>query len=221
MSDTNAFASNSSLMGILTLRDIEFHRNENLLFSGINASLEFGDILQIEGPNGSGKTTLLRLITMALSPCLGEITWQGENITYIRERYLKNVLFLGHQPGLNESLSAEENLIWWRRLNKSNSLSDSDALKRTGLIKYKSIACSHLSAGQVRRAALARLHVAEAKLWILDEPFSALDKEGSRELKILILDHLSRGGIVVLSTHHDLEIKNMKRISLVSSRQAC
>jgi heme exporter protein A len=78
-----------------------------------------------------------------------------------------------------------------------------------------------LSAGQVRRAALARLHVAEAKLWILDEPFSALDKEGSRELKILILDHLNRGGIVVLSTHHDLEIKNMKRISLVSSRQAC
>ena len=64
-------------MGILTLRDIEFHRNENLLFSGINASLEFGDILQIEGPNGSGKTTLLRLITMALSPYLGEITWAG------------------------------------------------------------------------------------------------------------------------------------------------
>jgi len=206
--DTNIFA----------LRNIEFHRNGNLLFSDISTSLESGDILQIEGPNGSGKTTLLRLITMALSPCLGEITWQGENVTHIREKYLKDVLFLGHQPGLNESLSVEENLIWWRRLNKSNSLTDSDALKRTGLIGYKSISCSHLSAGQLRRAALARLHVAEAKLWILDEPFSALDKEGSSELKILLLEHLSRGGIVVLSAHHDLEIKNMKRISLVSSR---
>ena len=208
MPDTNIFA----------LRNIEFHRNGNLLFSDISTSLESGDILQIEGPNGSGKTTLLRLITMALSPCLGEITWQGENVTHIREKYLKDVLFLGHQPGLNESLSVEENLIWWRRLNKSNSLTDSDALKRTGLIGYKSISCSHLSAGQFRRAALARLHVAEAKLWILDEPFSALDKEGSSELKILLLEHLSRGGIVVLSAHHDLEIKNMKRISLVSSR---
>ncbi len=208
MPDTNIFA----------LRNIEFHRNGNLLFSDISTSLESGDILQIEGPNGSGKTTLLRLITMALSPCLGEITWQGENVTHIREKYLKDVLFLGHQPGLNESLSVEENLIWWRRLNKSNSLTDSDALKRTGLIGYKSISCSHLSAGQLRRAALARLHVAEAKLWILDEPFSALDKEGSSELKILLLEHLSRGGIVVLSAHHDLEIKNMKRISLVSSR---
>ena len=203
---------------IFALRNIEFHRNGNLLFSDISTSLESGDILQIEGPNGSGKTTLLRLITMALSPCLGEITWQGENVTHIREKYLKDVLFLGHQPGLNESLSVEENLIWWRRLNKSNSLTDSDALKRTGLIGYKSISCSHLSAGQLRRAALARLHVAEAKLWILDEPFSALDKEGSSELKILLLEHLSRGGIVVLSAHHDLEIKNMKRISLVSSR---
>ena len=208
MPDTNIFA----------LRNIEFHRNGNLLFSDISTSLESGDILQIEGPNGSGKTTLLRLIAMALSPCLGEITWQGENVTHIREKYLKDVLFLGHQPGLNESLSVEENLIWWRRLNKSNSLTDSDALKRTGLIGYKSISCSHLSAGQLRRAALARLHVAEAKLWILDEPFSALDKEGSSELKILLLEHLSRGGIVVLSAHHDLEIKNMKRISLVSSR---
>ena len=208
MPDTNIFA----------LRNIEFHRNGNLLFSDISTSLESGDILQIEGPNGSGKTTLLRLITMALSPCLGEITWQGENVTHIREKYLKDVLFLGHQPGLNESLSVEENLIWWRRLNKSNSLTDSDALKRTGLIGYKSISCSHLSAGQLRRAALARLHVAEAKLWILDEPFSALDKEGSSELKILLLEHLSRGGIVVLSAHHDLKIKNMKRISLVSSR---
>jgi|TARA_B110000503_G_scaffold77244_1_gene119067 heme exporter protein A len=218
--DTDTFASNPSLIGGLNLRDIEFHRNENVLFSGISASLDSGDILQVEGPNGSGKTTLLRLITMVLNPCMGEITWQGKNVTHVREKYLKDVLFLGHQSGLNKSLSAEENLIWWRRLNKSNSLVNSDALKRTGLIRYKGVACSHLSAGQLRRAALARLYVAEAKLWILDEPFSALDKEGSSELKILLLDHSRRGGIVVLSTHQNLEINNMKRISLASSQQA-
>ena len=108
MPDPKNILMTTASVKTLSLKDLSFQRNENFLFSNISLTLESGDILQILGQNGSGKTTLLRLISTALRPYSGEIIWQGKNVNDIREAYLEDILFLGHQPGLKRLLSAEE-----------------------------------------------------------------------------------------------------------------
>ncbi len=199
----------------LDLKALAFERDDRMLFSDVSVSLKPGDILQVEGPNGCGKTTLLRIITTALSPSAGQLLWQGQNISQVRQDYLHNLLFLGHLPGLKQALSPEENLIWWRRLNQSQvEYCNSEALARIGLRGYEDVPCSNLSAGQQRRAALARLLVTKAPLWVLDEPFTAIDKQGVSELESLLTEHSARGGMIILSTHQDLGIPGIKRLPL-------
>jgi heme exporter protein A len=205
----------NSAPNFLTLASLEFERDDRLLFSGVSASLESGDILQVEGPNGCGKTTLLRVLTTALSPMSGQILWRGKDISRVRQQYLQNLLFLGHLPGLKQSLSPEENLVWWRRLNSTHSLlSNTEALAQIGLRGYEDVPCYRLSAGQQRRAALARLLVTDAPLWVLDEPFTAIDKQGVAGLELLLTSHAAKGGVVILSTHQDLGINGIKRLPL-------
>jgi heme exporter protein A len=207
----------SQVLNTLELSALAFERDDRLLFSDVSVSLESGDILQVEGPNGCGKTTLLRIITTALSASSGQLLWQGKDISYVRQDYLQSLLFLGHLPGLKQSLSPEENLTWWRRLNSNNdSLSNSEVLARMGLQGYEDIPCFNLSAGQQRRAALTRLLITEAPLWVLDEPFTAIDKQGVKELELLLTTHAEQGGMIILSTHQDLGIKEIKRLSLSS-----
>lgn len=214
---TTIASSFSHASNTLELSALAFERDDRLLFSGVNVSLESGDILQVEGPNGCGKTTLLRIITTALSASSGQLLWQGADISRVRQDYLQNLLFLGHLPGLKQSLSPEENLIWWRRLNSHNdSLSNLEVLARMGLQGYDDVPCFNLSAGQQRRAALARLLITKAPLWVLDEPFTAIDRQGVGELELLLMAHAEQGGMVILSTHQDLGIKEIKRLSLSS-----
>lgn len=208
--NTDLFSPNS-----LDLRALAFERDDRMLFSNVGVSLKSGDILQVEGPNGCGKTTLLRIITTALSPSAGQLLWQGQNISQVRQTFLHNLLFLGHLPGLKQALSPEENLIWWRRLNQSQAeCCNNEVLARIGLRGYEDVPCFNLSAGQQRRAALARLLVTKASLWVLDEPFTAIDKQGVSELESLLTEHSARGGIIILSTHQDLGIPGIKRLSL-------
>lgn len=203
----------------LTLKALAFERDDSLLFSDVSVSLKSGDILQVEGPNGCGKTTLLRIITTALSPTSGQLLWREQDVSRIRHDYLQNLLFLGHLPGLKQSLSPEENLVWWRRLNNNNrALSNAEVLASIGLKGYEDVPCFNLSAGQQRRAALARLLITEAPIWVLDEPFTAIDKQGVGELEALLTTHAARGGIIILSTHQDLDIGGIKRLSLASSQ---
>lgn len=216
-SSSPATCSSSSLV----LKALAFERDDSLLFSDVSVSLESGDILQVEGPNGCGKTTLLRIITTALSPTSGQLLWQGQEVSKIRQDYLQNLLFLGHLPGLKQSLSPEENLVWWRRLNNNNGLfSNTEVLASIGLKGYEDVPCFNLSAGQQRRAALARLLITQAPVWVLDEPFTAIDKQGVGELKALLTEHAARGGIIILSTHQDLGIESIKRLSLTSNQPA-
>lgn len=205
----------------LILDSIAFERDDCLLFSGICLSLESGEILQIEGPNGVGKTTLLRILSTALTPTAGKLFWQGSDVARHRQLYLQNLLFLGHLPGLKQSLSPTENLIWWRRIHRDNSpLKNEEILASLGLCGYEDTPCYALSAGQQRRAVLARLLVTEAPLWILDEPFTAIDKQGVADLETLLIAHARRGGMAVLSTHQDLGIANVRRFPLVASVEA-
>ncbi|MDX2464951.1 MAG: cytochrome c biogenesis heme-transporting ATPase CcmA [Porticoccus sp.] len=214
-------STTSQALKTLELKALSFERDDRLLFSDVCVSLQSGDILQVEGPNGCGKTTLLRIITTALNPLSGQLLWQGKNVSGYRQSYLQNLLFLGHLPGLKQSLSPEENLVWWRRLNSSHrSLSNTEALAHMGLQGYEDIPCFQLSAGQQRRAALSRLLITEAPLWVLDEPFTAIDKQGVSELEILLTTHAEKGGIIILSTHQDLGIKGLKRLSLSALTEA-
>lgn len=214
-------STSSQALKKLELKDLSFDRDDRLLFSDVCVVLESGDILQVEGPNGCGKTTLLRIITTALNPLSGQLLWQGKDVSRYRQSYLQNLLFLGHLPGLKQSLSPEENLVWWRRLNSSHrSFSNTQALARMGLQGYEDIPCFQLSAGQQRRAALSRLLITEAPLWVLDEPFTAIDKQGVNELETLLTAHAERGGIIILSTHQDLGIKGLKRLSLSALTEA-
>ena len=205
----------SSPKAIFSLDTLAFERDDQLLFSELNLTMSSGDIVQVEGPNGSGKTTLLRIISTALNPTSGRLLWQSKPVTRCRQEYLQNLLFLGHLPGLKQSLSPDENLHWWRKINANNNqLSNQEVLANIGLCGYEDVPCYTLSAGQQRRAALARLLITKAPLWVLDEPFTAIDKQGVAQLEQLLMAHVKSGGMVILSTHQDLGIDGVRRMAL-------
>jgi heme exporter protein A len=200
---------------LLKVENLAFERDDSCLFENINLSLSSGEILQIEGANGSGKTTLLRLLTTALQPTAGSILYSGVALSECRYQYLSDMLFIGHQPAVKLTLTAEENLRWMVASSaKTNQLSISEALDGVGLSGYSDIPCYALSAGQHRRVALARLLISEARLWYLDEPFTAIDKQGVSFLESRLQQHLSGGGAVVLTSHQDLTLNNLRKYSL-------
>ncbi|MGR9116306.1 MAG: cytochrome c biogenesis heme-transporting ATPase CcmA [Gammaproteobacteria bacterium] len=194
---------------MLTVQNLSCERDDRVLFEALNFTVQEHDILQVEGPNGSGKTTLLRILCGLNSHYSGHIFWQGEELANIREQYCHNLLYVGHHAGVKAALTPEENLRWLKAL-QPQALGKGDieeALAKVGLYGYEDVPCYMLSAGQQRRVGLARLYMSTAKLWILDEPFTALDKKGVGEKEKLIAAHAERGGAVILTTHHDLTIK--------------
>ena len=171
--------------------------------------------MQIEGPNGCGKTTLLRMLATSLKASQGDIYWRQQSLSFVRQSYLADMLFIGHQPGVKQELTPLENLHYWGRVAAcENRLSDEAALNRIGLAGYEDVPCYSLSAGQLRRVALARLLTSQATIWLLDETFTAIDRQGVADLLTLLTDHTGRGGIVILSTHQDLDLPDVRRLSL-------
>ena len=208
---------------LLKVENLAFERDDSCLLEKVNLSLNPGEILQIEGANGSGKTTLLRLLTTALQPSAGSILYNGEVLSKCRYQYLSDMLYIGHQPAVKLTLTAEENLRWMvnaasgeNSTAKANQLGIQDALNAVGLSGYTDIPCYALSAGQHRRVALARLMISEAALWYLDEPFTAIDKQGVSFLESRLQEHLNQGGAVVLTSHQDLTLNNLRKYSLGS-----
>lgn len=208
---------------LLKVENLAFERDDSCLLEKVNLILNPGEILQIEGANGSGKTTLLRLLTTALQPSAGSILYNGEVLSKCRYQYLSDMLYIGHQPAVKLTLTAEENLRWMvnaasgeNSTAKANQLGIQDALNAVGLSGYTDIPCYALSAGQHRRVALARLMITEAALWYLDEPFTAIDKQGVSFLESRLQEHLNQGGAVVLTSHQDLTLNNLRKYSLGS-----
>ncbi|MDH2895798.1 cytochrome c biogenesis heme-transporting ATPase CcmA [Rahnella sp. PAMC25617] len=198
-------------------------RDERTLFSGLSFTIEPGEMVQIEGRNGAGKTSLLRILAGLSSPEAGEVRWQGVNTRRQRDVFHQQLLYLGHQPGVKSVLTAYENLAFYQSVNGTASADAIyQALENVGLLGYEDVTVAQMSAGQQRRVALARLWLSDAPLWILDEPLTAIDKQGVSTLIELFEQHAQRGGMVLLTTHQDLQGVNrdVRKIRLTSAELA-
>ena len=216
MSANLAANTESALISATNLTCI---REERLLFDQLTIEINTGDIVQIEGPNGSGKTSLLRILAGLSQPYEGDVFYKKQLITQSREEFHQNLLYLGHLPGVKGEMTAQENLNFNLTLHglHINANEIEDTLAQVNLTGFEDSLASHLSAGQHRRISLARLYKSDAKIWILDEPFTAIDKQGVQSLEQLFKAHIKRGGCVILTTHQDLltfSSSQVKKITL-------
>lgn len=202
---------------MLEIQSLECVRDDRLLFSDLSFSVADAEVLQIEGPNGSGKTSLLRIICGLRLPEAGKVMWQGESISSNREDYYANMVYIGHLPCIKADLTVLENvraLLDTRSFALSNSIIEA-ALAKVGLASYEDVPGKALSSGQRRRILLAFIELAQAKLWILDEPLTALDVQGVDLMESMILEHRQAGGSVVFTTHHGMQLDcNMRSVQL-------
>ena len=192
----------------LTADNLVGVRGERLLFEKLNFKCSNGTVLYLQGANGTGKTTLLRTLCGLSKPYAGSINWCGENINSLAEEYYKQVLYIGHLPGIKEDLTALENLQFSMALSGTpfHLLQATEVLKMLGLARGLNLPTRMLSQGQKRRVALARLWLQDSPLWVLDEPFTALDVAATELLKQKIETFANAGGMVIMTTHQEVII---------------
>lgn len=199
----------------LTVAQLQCIRDDRVLFEDLNFTLSQGQLLQIEGRNGSGKTSLLRILCGLTLPTEGTVYWNNQDIQSIQANYWAILAYLGHSHGIKAELTPLENLKMARAFGvHPTSLTLEEALSQIGLYGYEDVPTRTLSAGQQRRVALARLLVNQAQLWILDEPFTALDKSAIRLVENLLDDHARQGGMAVLTSHHTVNCQYARMLKL-------
>lgn len=193
---------------MLQVRDLECRRGDACLFAGMKFELHPGELLHLRGSNGSGKTSLLRIVCGLFLPAAGQVTWRGEDIRESRDEFNRELTYLGHLNGIKDDLSAVENLRIHARFAglETTEAQIIEALTNIGLRTRMHLPTRVLSQGQKRRVALARLLLGGTRLWVLDEPFTALDVKAVDLLQGVLTAHLRGGGMVLLTTHQDVEI---------------
>lgn len=202
---------------MLETRQLECVRDDRLLFSGLSITLAAGEVLQIEGANGSGKTSLLRILCGLRRADAGEVLWQGEEVSDVREDYYANMIYIGHLPCIKGDLTTLENI---RSLldtrSQSVPLAEIDqALAKVGLAGFDDVPAKALSSGQRRRILLAFILLARARLWIMDEPLTALDVQGVALVESMLLEHRAAGGSAIFTTHHGMQLPcEMRSVTL-------
>jgi len=204
----------------LEVEQLSCARNNKTLFEDLNFSLHSGEIMIVEGNNGSGKTTLLKLLCGLRSPDQGTIKFNHQEIDDLAREYNDQLLYLSHKNGVKADLTARENLNSFCQLYGQPAEFVDEVLVKMELVNEADISCRFLSEGQNRRVALARLLLSPAPIWILDEPLTALDEAGVELVKKLLHLKLQREGMIIISSHHDLNIDEgigMQRINLTPS----
>lgn len=200
----------------LSVTNLSCSRDERQLFSGLNFQLQAGQLLLLEGSNGSGKTSLLRILCGFRQPDDGQIHWRGQPLA--DSDYFSEMAYVGHADGSKRELSVLENLRFALAINSPGHYSIDEALSKVRLAGFDDNPVMTLSAGQKRRLSLARLLITHNALWILDEPFTSLDKSGVELIENLMIDHTRQGGMVILTSHQDLTLEHLdlQRIHLDS-----
>ena len=192
---------------MLAATDLACFRGDRLLFRDLNLRVDAGQALQVRGPNGCGKTTLLRILCGLTTPEDGTIRWRGRVLRGHDPDYLRELRYIGHSDGVKLALSPRENLRIAMALGSgADEAALASALARLDLADFMDVPCRTLSAGQRRRVGLARLTLGGARLWLLDEPFTALDSAGGDVVHALIEAHLVGGGCAVLTSHQAIHL---------------
>ncbi len=195
---------------MLTANNLTCVRGDRVLFRNTQLQLNNGGLLYVLGENGSGKSSLLKVISGLLYSQEGEVLWNGKSIRRDKEEYQSNLVYIGHQNGLKDDLTALENLMFIARL-ANKDIKDGDALgalDAIGIKRCANLPVRVLSQGQKRRVALARLWITNSRLWVLDEPFAALDSFSIDSMASRIGEHLIGGGMAVITTHQHIELKS-------------
>ncbi len=204
---------------LLETRNLTSVRAGRTLFADLSFQLSVGDILHVVGPNGAGKSTLLRIIAGLLRPQQGDVALFGENSRHDPELWQRQTLFIGHKPAVKAELTALENLHYQAAFDGVQLDDPWSLLETVGLLGLEDIPAQQLSAGQQRRIALARLWYSRAKLWILDEPFTALDARGIELLHQRFAQHVDAGGCLIFTSHQPLQWRdtNLQTLTIEST----
>ncbi len=189
---------------MLQLHDLACQRDERVLFAPLNLTVAPGDCVEVLGPNGAGKTTLLR-------------TLAGLHGQYIGDYHCEDFLYQGHRVALDELLNPLENLRWFGAIQGREFSSDQlrDVLAKVDMVAMALTPCQKLSQGQQRRVSMARWLLSAAKLWLLDEPYTSLDKDGQQLLNNLLAEHCADGGVVLAATHTPLTVGHPRALHVV------
>ncbi len=200
-------------MSSLNVEYLSCQRGYNQLFENLSFQLNSGELLRITGTNGSGKTSLLKILAGLSEAEQGRVTLGKYRVK--SQQYQQAVLYLGHLPALSGELSCIENLEFLTGLNQPVERSKlTKVLGQIGLDGYENEYCEKLSAGQKRRVILTSLFVSNAKIWLLDEPFTALDLQGVAMIEKCISQHCKQGGICLFTTHQKCTLPNQKILAL-------
>lgn len=200
---------------LLEASELSCERDDRRLFSDLSFAVHAGDVVQIAGANGAGKTTLLRILAGLYHGYQGNLFFNGERIDAQTATINETLLFIGHKSAVKPSLTVLENLRFLVALQQRvDERSLYTALETVGLAGYEDVQCQNLSAGQQRRVALARLWVSNARLWVLDEIFTAIDLSGVAQLEAYLARKADQGVAIILTTHHRLSLPSLKKITL-------
>ncbi len=201
---------------LLEFQQLQCIRDERILFTGLDLTVAAGDIVHILGPNGTGKTTLLRALTGLFADYQGDIRWQGQSIRHDHWHVHTHMVFIGHLPSIKNTLTPRENLHFLANLQGTyDGKAVDDALEQVGLYGYEETPGYQLSGGQKRRITLARLYLTDASVWVLDEPYTALDAQGVEHLEQQLTRHRQQGGCIVMSSHQAPSIDAVTTLSLL------
>jgi len=187
--------------------DLSCVRDDRVLFEELCFELNSGQVLLLEGENGSGKTSLLRILCGFREPDAGQVLWCGNAIN--DSQYYDDMAYVGHLDGVKKELTVLENLKVSLALGQSGEYSIAQALAKVQLADFDDALVQTLSAGQKRRLSLVRLLITHNTLWILDEPFTSLDKQGISLIESLMTEHCNKGGMIILTSHHDIALPSV------------